>query len=353
MAWTKRERVLAVLNGEIPDRVPIFECLMHDGVLERFGGAPVAAGDNDAFLRACAGCLDLCHPLHPPQELGEELLPDGSRQVRERWTTWIVPPRERDPAEFRALVEREIEENEAFGLSATEIATWCAEARQNQALCGEMVFMHLGLSVGILPGFNTPRMEEGLYLYADDPELCMRWNRAWNSSQLLRAEALPEAEVCPVVIIWDDLAYKEKLFCSPALLERFFFPTLREMCGLLHNRGIKVVFHSDGNVGEILPRLIACGIDGFNPLEISAGMDYTAFKQQYGGQVALVGGLDAVGVLAYGTVDQVVAETRRLLRVAGEGGGLLPASASGQVDNGMPLENVLAFWETVWEEGKY
>ena len=145
--------------------------------------------------------------------------------------------------------------------------------------------------------------------------------------------------------------------CSPATLERLFFPYLREMCELAHSRGVKVVFHSDGNVTAILPQLAACGIDGLNPLETSAGMDYAAFKEfsvlQASKPVALVGGLDAVDILARGTVDQVVAATRRLLQIAGAGGGLIAASASGEVDNSMPLANVLAFWETVWEEGKY
>lgn len=356
MPWTSRDRVLAVLSGELPDRVPIFECLMHDGVLGHFGGAPIAPGDTDAFLRAASRCLDLCHPLHLPQNPGEELLPDGSRLVRERWTTWTVPPRQRDPLAFRAQVCAEIEANESYSLSAAEVATWRAEASRRQTLCGEMVLMQLGLGVGIVPGFNSSRVEEGLLLTADEPELAERWNRAWNRAALLRAEALLSADLCPVVIIWDDVAFKGKLFCSPAMLRRFLFPALREVCDLLHGKGIRVVFHSDGDVTSLLPELFACGIDGLNPLEISAGMDYTVFKQTAGRAcqpVALVGGLDAVEVLARGSVDQVVAETRRLLRVAGAGGGLIAASASGEIDNSMPLENVLAFWETVWEEGRY
>jgi hypothetical protein len=362
MSWTRKDRVLAVLSGEIPDRVPIFECLMHDGALEHFGGAPIGVGDNDAFLHAASACLDLCHPLHPPIEPGEDVLPDGSRIVRERWTTWTVPPRRRDPAGFLALVNREIEENEAFSLSEAEVAAWRAEARRRNALSGEMVLMHVGLSLAFLPGAGTARVEEGIYLSADQPELAQRWLRAWNRAQFLRADALLTADLCPVAIIWDDLGFKDKLFCSPATLQRDFFPALREMCDLLHGKGIKVVFHCDGNVTSILPELLACGIDGFNPLEISAGMDYTEFKDLVAQAsavvsdrtpVALVGGLDAVDVLAYGSVDRVVAETRRLLRVAGAGGGLIAASASGEIDNSMPLENVLAFWETVWEEGRY
>jgi len=47
-----------MLSGERPDRVPLFECMAHDGVLEHFGGAPIAVGDAAAVLRACSRCLE-------------------------------------------------------------------------------------------------------------------------------------------------------------------------------------------------------------------------------------------------------------------------------------------------------
>lgn len=35
--WTARERIEAVFAGEKPDRVPVFECMCNDAVLEYFG----------------------------------------------------------------------------------------------------------------------------------------------------------------------------------------------------------------------------------------------------------------------------------------------------------------------------
>ncbi|MGB9682620.1 MAG: uroporphyrinogen decarboxylase family protein [bacterium] len=113
-------------------------------------------------------------------------------------------------------------------------------------------------------------------------------------------------------------------------------------------KGIKVIFHSDGNVSKAMDALICCGIDGFNPLEISAGMDYESFKEEYGNKIVLVGGLDAVEILSFATPEVVISETKRFLEIAGKGGGLISASSSGQLDNSMPFENIMASFETVW-----
>ncbi len=63
MSWTKKDRVMAVLNREIPDRVPIFDYLINDDILEHFGGKPIPIGDEEAWIRACSKYLDLCHPI--------------------------------------------------------------------------------------------------------------------------------------------------------------------------------------------------------------------------------------------------------------------------------------------------
>ena len=67
--------------------------------------------------------------------------------------------------------------------------------------------------------------------------------------------------------------------------------------------------------------------------------------------MALVGGLDAVECLGLGSVDKVTTETKRLIDTAGKNGGLIAGSASGELDNSMPFENVMTYLETVWHYG--
>lgn len=154
-------------------------------------------------------------------------------------------------------------------------------------------------------------------------------------------------------IHWSDIACKQRLLYPPELLETLFYPHLAAQIELLHGRGIKVLFHSDGDVSKALPRLVECGIDAFNPLEITAEMDVPTFQEICGPDVVLAGGLDAVDVLALGSPASVAAETIRLMAAFRRHGNLIVGSASGEIDNSMPTENVLAMMDTVWKHGWY
>lgn len=347
MGYTSKDRVLAALSGERPDRIPVFEYLIHDGVLSHFGCPRIAPGDTMAHLAGCARCLDLCHPLSDaPYEPGERLEADGSKMVYERWMNWRVPgAAHRDARQAELQRIERLEQGDCVPPSLKELRR---QKAARDAVTREMVYISC-FGCCALPYDNT---EDSIYLFADEPELVGRRMRAENRRLMETLEATAHSEISPVAIIWDDIAYKTGLFYSLEVLERTLFPALREVCDLLHSRGIKVIFHSDGNITQALPGLIACGIDGLNPLERSAGMRVEEFVEHFGGQVALVGGMDAVESLSRGSVHEVVEETRRLIDVAGRKGGLICASSSGQIDESMPTENVVAYLETVWAYGR-
>lgn len=86
MTWTPKERILAVLNREIPDRVSIFDLLINDDILKFFGGEFIPTGNRESWIKACSKCLDLCHPIIDgmPFEPRKILLPDGMLRVYER-----------------------------------------------------------------------------------------------------------------------------------------------------------------------------------------------------------------------------------------------------------------------------
>ncbi|MBI2441258.1 MAG: hypothetical protein HYV35_07810 [Lentisphaerae bacterium] len=347
--WSKRDRVLAVLSGEKPDRAPIFEHLIHDGILERFGAGRIATGDFAAVVRACSRCLDLCHPAATPQEPRVIEHSGGVQQVIERWTTWKAPEPLRGEAAMIKQLHAEIEAAEAWAPSAAAQRDFCRKVEATNRAAGDMVYIHVGAYFPILP-FD---IEQGVYAYMDQPELTRRWNQAMFQKLLRENETMPPVDLGPVAICWNDIAFKGKLLYPPYILEELFYPHLRALVELLHGRGLKVLFHSDGDVTEALQRLVDCGIDAFNPLELSAGMTLETFQEICGTRVALAGGIDAVDVLARGTPKVVTEKTRALIDRFRGAGNLLVASASGEVDNSMPAANVLAMYETVWDYGKY
>lgn len=349
MSWKPKDRVMAVLSGEIPDRVPLFDYLIHDGILKYFGGKTIPIGDEEAMVRACSGCLDLCHPIGVPFEPGEKVLPDGTRRVFERWMSWDIPPANRSLETLAEEIGRQIEEREAFRPDSKKILDFKSHAREVNSWAGDMVYIHMSSGCAVLPG----TIEEGVYLYEDYPDLVERWVKASNRALMLWVEAVADPADSPVAINWNDIALKGALMYPLPLLERHLFPALTELCDLYHSKGMKLLFHSDGDVTQALPSLTACGIDAFNPLEISAGMDPRTYKAGFGRHTTLVGGVDAVDLLAFADPMTVASETRRFLKEAGRNGRLIAASSSGEIDDSMPFDNVMAYFETVWEHGVY
>jgi uroporphyrinogen-III decarboxylase len=167
-----------------------------------------------------------------------------------------------------------------------------------------------------------------------------------------RAQAFAQTSVCPLFMYGDDIAFKGRAMFSPSVMHKLFYPYLEELCHVLGQSGIKVIFHTDGYVMDIAADLVACGIAGLNPLEPLAGNDIPELKRLYGDRLILVGGIDCSQILPLGTVDDVRAAVRDLLDTCGRGGGLFIGSSS-EIVPVTPVENIHAFYDACREFGQY
>ena len=70
---------------------------------------------------------------------------------------------------------------------------------------------------------------------------------------------------------------------------------------------MKIFLHSCGSIKPFITALIDCGVDVFNPVQISAeNMDPTQLKNEFGDKVTFWGGgCDTQRVLSTGTPDEV------------------------------------------------
>jgi len=116
----------------------------------------------------------------------------------------------------------------------------------------------------------------------------------------------------------------------------------------VHAKGLPVVAHMCGNVRPLVDDLLAMRLDVLESLQPEA-MDVYELKQKTAGRMALVGGLGTQSVLPRGTPDEVRAETRRLLREMGKGGGYILAPAKPLMED-VPTENAVAFIETALDQ---
>ncbi len=151
------------------------------------------------------------------------------------------------------------------------------------------------------------------------------------------------------VYFGDDWGQQRGLQMGPKLWREFIYPQLKRMYAAVHEAGKFVFIHSCGDVDELFDDLIAAGLNCFNPFQPEV-MDVERLLADYRGRLAFHGGISTQKTLPFGTVDQVRAETRRMLALGADGGYIL--APAHDVEGDVPLENILAMIEEVQGQGR-
>jgi uroporphyrinogen decarboxylase len=149
----------------------------------------------------------------------------------------------------------------------------------------------------------------------------------------------------------EDLGGQQDLMYSPEQIREFFLPWMRKMIALAHDAGAYAFHHSDGAVRKIIPDMIDAGIDVLNPIQWRcAGMEREGLKRDFGERLVFHGGVDNQQTLPFGTPDDVRREVLDNLRILGAGGGYILAPCH-NIQPVTPVENILALYETGYENG--
>lgn len=151
----------------------------------------------------------------------------------------------------------------------------------------------------------------------------------------------------------DDYASNENLIFSPAMFRKYIKPCIARMVNSIRSiqPDIKIMLHSDGAIQKLIPDFIELGIDVVHPLEPVSGMDVSAVKQEFGGQIAFIGGIDISHAMP-GTRDDVRLDVDRCIRDLAPGGGYVLAP-SNHLQSDVPAENVIELYQYAQEKGKY
>lgn len=167
-------------------------------------------------------------------------------------------------------------------------------------------------------------------------------------TEMMRRFFARAGSLLTLAFISDDIGGQNGLLMSPDCWRRHLEPRLRRWCRLIHDHGLKVLYHSDGAMEQLIGPLIDCGIDVLNPIQHACpGMDRAALKRNHGHRVIFHGGVDNQFVLPRGTADEVRRETRACLETLGAGREGYICCSCHNIQPGTPLENILAMVETV------
>ncbi|MHB0870106.1 MAG: uroporphyrinogen decarboxylase family protein [Chloroflexota bacterium] len=367
---THRERVLAALNHQQPDRVPIdfggSRCSSIHVVgyerLKRHFGIEVPSVISDRMMqpvlvdeRILEGFDVDTRALVPgaPDRGGDVELDPIS--YRDEWG--VV--RSKPPGSYWY----DLRESPLSGeISAKDIARYRwpdpedpgrvrGLRRRAQALKqkGDYALV-LNLTVGVvhisqyLRGFQDWYMD----MAADQRLLGALMDAIVETTIAMARPILREVgDMVDIVFTGDDLGTQGGPQMSPEAYRKVikprharFFRQVREICP-----HATIALHSCGSVYALLPDLIDVGIQLLHPIQVSArDMEPARLKAEFGDRLSFWGGIDSQRVLPNGTPEEVRAEVRRRLAEMGRGGGYM-VGAVHNIQPDVPIENVVAMFD--------
>lgn len=344
---TPRERWLAVLKGQKPDRVPmdywateeaterlinylkcsreeeLFQCLHIDRIITvqpRYIG-PSLPEDRDIFgccfqnVSYGTGVYRECiyHPLAKYETVEE--IKQSYRWPRADWYDYSEIPRQ--------IIGKE--DSPIRGGGSEPFLTYKNLRGQEQALIDLIL---------------NPEM---VHFCLDKLfDLCYE-------NTLRIYEAIPDKVM--ITYIAEDLGSQEDLMCSPEQIGQFFVLRMKRMMNLTHQAGAFVFHHSDGAIRKIIPDMIEAGIDVLNPIQWRCkGMEREGLKRDFGNKIVFHGGIDNQYTLAFGSKEEVRQEVIDNLRILGKGGGYILAPCH-NIQAVSPPENIVTMYETGYEYG--
>ncbi len=350
---TSKQRVMAVLDGGIPDRMPM--CInFWEGFRDQWAkekNMPIGASILDSYgVEVCICVAD--ETPYPSRRRRVER--SGNESIQTDGYGRLL--RSVDGAYFQETLEvpiqkpQDLEKNPFDPVDANErYEGFVRKVEENREK--KCCFCKVGgpyLRTTYIRGESQFLMD----IVADPPFARVLADLMADFLIGIGLESLKRGDLYDTGIwIFDDMAYNESPMFSPESFEKIFLPAYRRMvCAFKEAGARKVILHSDGNILPLLDMLVDAGIDGINPVEPRAGMDVVSLKETYGDSLKLLGGMCNAHLLPNGTPEEIRNETRRILE-AGKDGGIVIGTHS--IGDDVPVSNFDCFYDTVLQEGRY
>ena len=182
---------------------------------------------------------------------------------------------------------------------------------------------------------GTDPVRFGEYVLEGFFQLTLANIRAWSKTDI------------KVFICHDDIVWTNGAIFYPEWYRKYIFPRYRKLWQPLKEKGIKVIFCSDGNFTEFVDDIANAGADGFifEPLT-----SLELIVERYGKSHVIVGNADC-RVLTFGTKEGIETEVKRCLNAAKSCPGFIMAVGN-HIPANVPIDNALHYFDLVNKYGK-
>ena len=157
----------------------------------------------------------------------------------------------------------------------------------------------------------------------------------------IAARAIVEGGLPKLLRLDHDMADSRGTLVDINTLDRLWFPHFARSIQPLLDVGIRLIWHCDGNLMAMVPRLLECGVGGFQGFQYEDGMDYEKIcrmKTRDGDDLFIIGGVSVTTTLPHGTPADVRRQIDWLVDKGPKVGLMLGCSSS--IAPGVPLENI-------------
>lgn len=218
---------------------------------------------------------------------------------------------------------------------------WCEKGFWKQA------GLHFGFDISHSHIVGTERF---LMALITDPDWCVDLFNHFLDVDLTLLDMVWDEGYTFDAITWcDDMGYKLHQFFSVQTYRDLLKPAHKRAIDWAHKKGIKARLHSCGDIRPLIPDLIEIGLDCLNPLEVKAGMDPIWIKNEYGKDLVLHGGINAVH---WDNLEKIQEEMKKVVPVLKESGGYI-FSSDHSVPDTTSLENFRHITNLAKELGSY
>ncbi|MBC7289232.1 MAG: hypothetical protein H5T86_14580, partial [Armatimonadetes bacterium] len=279
---TGRERVLAELNFQEPDRIPIHdspwattiarwhrEGLPQDVAVQDYFGYEFAGVGSDTSFR---------FPTEVVEETDEYRIDrNANGAVVKNWKHKTSTPEYLD----FAIKTPDDWEKHKHRLEFTPDRVDLEGARRAMEHARQRGwFFTFNGAYGYDKTQGIVGSERLLIAMAEQPDWV--YDMFWTSAKMLVEAAsymMDNGIEFDGAFVFNDMGYRNASLFSPDMYRRLQKPADEMLFGFFHERGLKVILHSCGCVKELIPDLIDAGLDCLEPLEVKAGMDLVELKR--------------------------------------------------------------------------
>ena len=341
---TPKERVLAAIGHQQPDRVPIQTYLtpeIHQQLADHFGAADVHGALGVDFRGVSARFTG-----------AERAIPEDCACVDEWGTGYIMKeyPGGTYPEPFHQPLAAlsSIDDVEAYpwptvdDYDFSDLRNQCAELSDYAVCLGGAGIPDIVNGVGRGRGMEAVLLD----IITQDPVGTAIIDKRCDFYYDYCRKALETAgDRIDILCLGEDCGNQNGPMFDPAVFDQFFRPRLQRFYDLGHEFGCAVMMHSCGSTRKLMPRFIEMGLDVLDAVQPEpSGMNPEEVKREFGAQLTFCGMISTQHTLPHGTEAECRAEARHRIEIIGKGGGYIFSPAH-CIQPDTPIENVLAIYE--------